>query len=256
MILSSPESFMNSMQNKITHAFILAAGFGKRMMPLTKNQPKPMVGVLGQPMIGHILDHLKIAGVTHVTVNGHYKAEILREYLKTRDDLAITFSYEKDILETGGGLVHGLHTMPTDAPFFIINGDAFWINSDQGTTLDQLSHDWDADKMDLLTLLQDKDKMALGTGVGDYDILENGQVKRNLNQQGKYMFAGVRIAHPRIFKDAPSGRWNFLDLMDKTQELGTHFGHIHQGAWHHLSTPDDIKRLEKHYDQIPLSATR
>lgn len=228
----------------IDHAFILAAGFGRRMMPLTKDKPKPMVPVLGQPMIGHILDHLNAAGVKYVTVNGHYKADVLNAYLKTRTDLSITFSYEDDILETGGGLIYGLHTMPKDKPFYIINGDAFWINQSGEQTLVQLAKDWDDTTMDLLTLLQDKDAMTLSQGVGDYDVLPTGHVKRSLQQKGQYMFAGVRIAHPRIFEGYKIERFGFLDIMDATQEKGTHFGHIHRGQWYHLSTPEDIKDLE------------
>lgn len=236
---------------QITHAFILAAGFGKRMMPLTAERPKPMVEILGKPIIGYTLDHLKASGVEKVTVNGHYKADVLKEYLETRDDLDITFSYEEEVLDTGGGLVYGLHSMPINKPFFIINGDAYWMNAPQGKTLDQLATDWDEDQMDLLTLLHDKDTLHGTSGIGDYIVKDDGRVKRCPNKDGDYMFAGIRIAHPRIFEGCKLVKFSFLELMDNTQNIGTHFGHIHQGHWYHLSTPEDVAQLEQELKTEP-----
>ena len=214
------------------------------MMPLTAQQPKPMVTVRGKPMIGHILDHLKAAGVTHVTVNGHYKPDPLEAYLNTREDLNLTFIRETKALETGGGLINGLHTMPDDAPFYIINGDAFWFNPHNGNSLLNLAAKWDSTQMELLLLLQDKDSMPGNSGKGDYAIAPNGQAQRNLNRNGSHMFAGIRICDKRIFDGESLRKFSFLELMDKAQSNGHLFGHDHTGQWHHLSTPEDITALE------------
>jgi MurNAc alpha-1-phosphate uridylyltransferase len=229
------------MENKIDHAFVLAAGFGTRMMPLTATQPKPMVKVFDVPMIGHILDHLKAAGVTHVTVNGHYKPEVLEAYLKTRDDLDITFAYEEGILDTGGGLVNALDTMPKDQPFYIINGDAYW-DSSEDFVLTDLAKNWDESKMDILLLLQQKEQVREGNG--DYHILSNGQAKRALDRAGTHMFTGIRLCHPRVFEGQILRKFSFLECMDKAQNEGRLFGMENKGLWHHLSTPEDISDLE------------
>ena len=90
------------------HAFILAAGMGKRLRPYTDSIPKPMVAVGGQPIIDRTIDKLIEAGVTQVTINTHYMADILEAHLRKRKDIEITFSREETLLDTGGGIKNAL----------------------------------------------------------------------------------------------------------------------------------------------------
>src|SRR5690349_15703696 len=98
-------------------AFILAAGLGTRLKPYTDTMPKPMVPVNGKPIIGHILDQVRDAGCKSATVNLHHKADVLRDYLATRDDIQIHESFEEILLETGGGAKKALSTLGLN-PFY------------------------------------------------------------------------------------------------------------------------------------------
>ena len=62
-------------------AMVLAAGHGKRMRPLTETTPKPLLEVSGRPMLDHILDHLKRAGVERIVVNLHHLGEAIEDHL-------------------------------------------------------------------------------------------------------------------------------------------------------------------------------
>jgi MurNAc alpha-1-phosphate uridylyltransferase len=88
-------------------AMVLAAGLGKRMRPLTATRPKPLVEVAGKPLLDHVLDRLRAAGIARVVVNVHYLADALEAHLGCRArDLDIHVSDERDLLlETGGGVV-------------------------------------------------------------------------------------------------------------------------------------------------------
>src|SRR3546814_15944287 len=65
-------------------AMVMAAGLGKRMRPLTATRPKPLVEVAGQPLIDHVFDRLRSAGVKRAVVNVHYLADALEAHLKKR----------------------------------------------------------------------------------------------------------------------------------------------------------------------------
>lgn len=232
------------MTHTIDHAFVLAAGLGTRLRPYTDRMPKPMVPLSGKPLLGHIFDHLKRAGVKKIVVNTHHMPEHIRDYIATRDDLIFSESFEEELLETGGGIRKVLHKFGEN-PFYIINGDAFWTEGDV-PALTRLAETFDPEKMDLLLLMQPVDKMTLTEGVGDYTLTPEGRPVRLPEKGGTHMFAGVRIVHPRLFAGTQPGKFSFLPLMDKAEAEGRLFAIEHAGEWHHISTPKDLETVEAH----------
>ena len=223
------------------HAFILAAGMGSRLRPYTDTMPKPLVTVAGAPIIDHILDKLVNAGITHVTINLHYMGDILKEHLSDRADIHITLSEEAGLLDTGGGVKNALSTLG-DEPFFIINGDAFWSEGETDI-FSRLSSQWQDDNMDILLALQPIERVTLTKGVGDYLLSDQGHASRDTSQNGSMMFAGIRLCHPRIFKNTPDTAFSFLELMDKAESNNRLYGIEHLGDWHHISTPEELDRV-------------
>lgn len=232
---------MSNSSKQITKGFILAAGFGKRMMPLTADKPKPMVAVQGKPMIDHIIGSYEAFGISTIVVNTHYNAEILEQHLGALPSKAdILISHEEDILETGGGISHALPLMQR-ADFFVSSGDSYL--EDAPAAMRKMQEYWDSEKMDILILLQDIKAMTLTQGVGDYDLDDNGRAIRSKDKTGRYMFTSLRINAPHIFDDAPAGPYSYLELLDRAQSAGRLYGIVHHAQWHHISTPDDVARL-------------
>ncbi|MBQ4400439.1 MAG: NTP transferase domain-containing protein, partial [Alphaproteobacteria bacterium] len=96
---------------KITQAFILAAGRGKRMQHLTDDKPKPLVTVADKCLIDYNIDHIKSCGIKDCVVNLCYKGEMIRNHLQQRGDMNFIFSEEEEALETGGGIKNALPLM-------------------------------------------------------------------------------------------------------------------------------------------------
>src|SRR3989338_7257764 len=109
-------------QGTIMRAMILAAGLGTRMRPLTTHIPKPMVPVLGKPLIGHVLEVLKKAGIREVIVNLHHLPLSLKKYLRSQKNFKISFSLEPKILGTGGGILKAKSFFQNQR-FVVINSD-------------------------------------------------------------------------------------------------------------------------------------
>src|SRR5690554_7449265 len=91
-------------------AMILAAGFGKRMRPLTDHCPKPLLPVAGKPLIVHHLERLADANITQVVINVSYRAEQIMTALGDGASygVQIRWSQEATPLETGGGIHQAL----------------------------------------------------------------------------------------------------------------------------------------------------
>ncbi|OIN86894.1 MAG: hypothetical protein AUJ12_04605 [Alphaproteobacteria bacterium CG1_02_46_17] len=232
---------------KIDTAFVLAAGKGTRMAPLTDSLPKPLVSLNDRPLLDYIFDYLKAEDVQHLIVNAHHLPDKISQYLDGVSGFtSVDFVQEPVLLETGGGLKNAAQFLPKNAPFFMINGDAFWVDKD-GTmgALAALSNTFDANDMDILLLLIPVLRMTLTQGVGDYDIAADGRLIRAQDKTGDLMFTGIRIVHPRILESMPDGVYSFLQQMDAAEESGRLYGVVYDGDWHHISTPEDVDNVEK-----------
>lgn len=228
------------MKHKPDKAFILAAGKGTRLRPHTDTMPKPMVDIAGTSIIKRTIEKLKDVGVQDIVINLHHLGDVLEDHLKSVKTPRIIFSPETELLETGGGIKLGLHHFNGE-PFYIINGDALWDDGEK-CALSKLSSMWDAEKMDILLLLQPITAM-IGGAVGDYHLAQDGRAARAKDKAGAYMFAGIRIAHPRIFEGSPDGAFSFLSLMDKAEEQGRLYAMPHTANWYHISTPEDLEAV-------------
>lgn len=238
-----------SKRQRINQGFILAAGFGKRMMPLTAAIPKPMVHIHGAPMIDHIINSFTAHGIERIIVNTHYQAPVLEDHLNSlKTPVKILISHEPDILETGGGIVNALPLMEKSA-FFVSSGDSY-LEEAQGKpgVLEALEAAWNPAEMDILILLQDISTMTMTQGVGDYDLDENGRAVRSKTRTGRYMFTSLRINAAHIFDDVPAGPFSYLGLLDKAEQAGRLYGIVHKGQWHHISTPQDVDAVNHSWE--------
>ena len=107
-------------------AFILAAGLGTRLKPLTDTMPKALVPVAGQPLLYHVIQRLKAAGFERIVINVHHFGEQIIDYLAANDDfgLDVRVSDERGLLlDTGGGIRKAAPFFESDSPVFIHNVD-------------------------------------------------------------------------------------------------------------------------------------
>lgn len=222
---------------------VLAAGLGTRMRPLTERVPKPMIEVAGHTLIDRALDHLVAAGVTRAVVNTHYKARLLERHLAGRKSPEIVISREDDLLDTGGGVKKALPYFG-DEPFFVANSDALWLDGYR-PALSRLVHAWNGRRMDALLLLHPTVAINAYQGLGDFFLDPEGPARRRCEDEvAPFVFAGVQILHPRLFRDAPEGRFSLNLLYDKAERAGRLYGIRHDGPWYHVGTPESIAQAE------------
>jgi MurNAc alpha-1-phosphate uridylyltransferase len=226
-------------------ALVLAAGLGKRMRPLTATTPKPLIAVAGKPLLEHLLEKLRAAGVEQAVVNVHYLADSIEAHLaKDAKGLEVTFSDERSLLlETGGGMVKAAPLIDSD-PFLAVNSDTLWIDG-PADTLKLLASHWDDKAMDALLLLVPHARAENHRGLGDFHMNRVGQLRRrDRSRVAPFVYTGVQIVSKRLLEGAPEGPFSTNVLWDKAIEKGRCFGAVHQGLWFDVGTPQAIKATE------------
>ncbi|MBL9033662.1 MAG: nucleotidyltransferase family protein [Rhodospirillaceae bacterium] len=227
-----------------TTAMVMAAGFGKRLRPLTDKVPKPLTKVLGVPLIDVALNRLAAAGVKRAVVNLHHLGEQIRAHLKDRKEPEILFSEEEEILETGGGIVKALPLLG-DQPFFTVNAKIIWLNGKVDCLL-RLAQMFDPDKMDALLLLQPTVTAVGYNGTGDFIMDPDGRIARKPEREvAPFLYAGIQLCHPRLFRDTPKGAFSTNLVWDRAMEEGRLYGIRHDGEWYHVSTPEHLTEVER-----------
>lgn len=226
-------------------AMVLAAGLGKRMRPLTDHVPKPLIEVAGKPIIGHVFDRLREGGVGRAIVNVHYLPEQVERWAAAQASPAVTISDERErLLDTGGGVAKALPLLGA-GPFFVLNGDSFWVDSER-PALARLREAWARLDTDCLLLLMPLERAVGYDGEGDFDLDAEGRLGRRLpGKRAAHVFAGCYLASPRLFADAPEGPFSTNLLWDRAVAKGRLHGLAHDGLWLHVGTPDAIGLAER-----------
>lgn len=230
----------------MTRGMLLAAGLGQRMRPLTAETAKPLLPLLGRSLLDHALDRMALAGIEEVVVNAHWCAEKVAAALTAREGAPprLRLQLEPELLETGGGIRRALPRLG-EAPFAVVNGDAYWLDGPT-PALTLLARHFDPARMDALLLLIRTTRIEGEVGRGDFLLDATGRLRRpGQGQIGPYLFGGVQVMAPGLVAPEPEGRFSLNRCYDRAIAAGRLFGFVHDGAWFHLSTPGDLTRTER-----------
>ncbi len=231
-------------------AMIFAAGFGKRMLPITKNIPKALVQVNGKTLLDYSIDIFEKAAVKNIVVNTHYMAEKVIQHIKSRTNngLDINVSCETPvILETGGGIVQAIPLIG-DNPFYVKNADVIMLDKTGASCVLELARMWDSKKMDALLSLVKIEKAIGYDGRGDFNLLPSQIVNHQANKEHEFVYAGVMIIKPDLFQDKKAEPFSiFKDFIfqDKKHcyangDMPRIYGLEFKGTWLHVGTPESM----------------
>jgi MurNAc alpha-1-phosphate uridylyltransferase len=218
-------------------AMILAAGYGKRLRPLTDHTPKPLVPVGGKPLIVHHLEKIAQAGIREVVINlGHLGSKI-PEALGNGNTWGLSIEYSDegpDPLETGGGLAKALPLLGSET-FLLVNGDV-WCDLDFKTIPTALGPDDQA----LLYLVP----RPAWRDRGDFS-LENGRVTESPNPA--FLYAGIALYHPSILNGAKVEKFSIVPRLKKGIAANQVGGILYSGEWDDVGTPERLEAIQKQH---------
>jgi N-acetyl-alpha-D-muramate 1-phosphate uridylyltransferase len=226
-------------------AMLLAAGFGTRMRPLTDRTAKPLLPLGGKALLDHALDRLAAYGVATVVVNAHWQAGLLEAHLKARQARPprTILQREAALLETGGSVKAALDLLgPT--PFFVVNGDAFWLDGPH-PALGRLVTGFNPAEVDGVLLVHRTFQVHAEVGMGDFAVDSWGGLRRRGEREiVPYIYAGLQLIAPALLAGTPDGAFSMNRAWDAAMAAGRLRAVVHDGLWFHLSTPADLAEAE------------
>lgn len=238
----------------VKQALILASGLGKRMQPLTNYIPKPMVEIRGKSLIARAIDQLYQAGITKVIVTGFYKAQMLKEHVlqytsACYPDLQIDIVIEDELHEVWGSIKKSLASLDPE-PFLLVNGDAYWVDSD-ANIVEAMRQKWDTSKMKALVLLYPRERAIGYEGRGDFDLQDECVIDPSLSTSWPYVYIGLQIINPEFLYNYPLKRDSIFSIYAAEKYRGI-YGIVYDGYWFHIGTPASITETEGFMDRLGL----
>lgn len=233
------------------YAMVFAAGFGKRMSPITNEIAKPLVKVAGIELLTRSLNYLSQGGVDKAIVNCHYKHQQFYDFIKGYENqhLEVILSYEEKILETGGGIVKVLSYF--DKPFLTINSDVIFEDGNSYNAIAALKEFWQPSIMDGLLLLCDKNKSFGYYGNGDFTLTPTKELVRDRNIDNSYVFTGLQILKPDLFSSFNEEPFSLNVIYNKALEdnkiMRKFYGLVYQGDWLHVGDLKGLAAAEDYY---------
>ena len=236
-------------KSNLIPCFLLAAGRGERMRPLTDSLPKPLLSIQNKPLLVWHLESLAKAHIQEVVINHAWLGEKIEATLGNGKQfgLHIQYSPEESALETAGGICKALPIIAPENYFLVINGDVFSPNLPITQILETASRMRLDVSKPLAHLLMVPNPVQHPEG--DF-YLEGSTVKSTGSADAeKLTFSGIGIYHKDLFKDLEFGApAKLAPLLRTAMEQNKVSGEKYLGPWHDVGTPQRLQELNAVYE--------
>lgn len=217
---------------------LLVGGFGTRLMPLTRDTPKPMLPIAGLPVTEHQIAMAKKAGVTHLVLATSYLSDVFIPYFGDGSKWGIQLSYavEETPLGTGGAIRNAAKLLSTDEPIVILNGDVLSSHNLAEQIAQHLAHKADV----TLHLTHVEDARAYGCVPLDSDGRVTAFLEKMDNPVANTINAGCYVFNPSVIEMIPDNTVVSIerDTFPKLVETGRAvYGYVEDSYWLDIGTP-------------------
>jgi len=215
-------------------AFILAAGRGERMRPLTDHTPKPLLQAGGKPLIAWHLERLAAAGFREIVINHAHLGSQIEAALGDGSQWGLGIRYSPEppgALETAGGIAKALPLLG-EKPFLVVNGDVYcdWDFNQASRLADRQAH---------LVMVANP---AHHSG-GDFSL--DGERVSYARGEQTLTYAGIAVFSPGFFASVlPGTVMKLRPLLDAAIAAGTLTGERYDGRWVDVGTPQRLAELD------------
>jgi mannose-1-phosphate guanylyltransferase len=219
-------------------AILLVGGFGTRLMPLTRNTPKPMLTVAGIPVTEHQLMMAKAAGIKEIVLATSYLSDVFTPYFGdgSRWGMSIKYAVEKEPLGTGGAIRNAAQLLENQESVVILNGDVLSSHDLAEQIRQHEAHDADV----TLHLTEVEDARAFGCVPTDAQGRVTAFLEKMDNPVTNQINAGCYVFNPRVITSIPLDtvvsveRETFPQLVSSGAKI---YGYLENTYWLDIGTP-------------------
>lgn len=215
-------------------AMILAAGRGKRMMPLTADLPKPMLRVADKPLLEYHIERCKAAGITNIVINLAWQGDKIKDYFGDGRAFGVSIQYSQEPpegLETAGGIKHALPLLKNESmSFVVINGDIFT--------------DYDVSWLKQLVLNDGEAHIVLVENPPHHPNGDFCLAHQMINQE-RYTFSGIARYSETFFDTVESGFVALGPILRAKLLEGVISTELYLGLWEDVGTPERLQEINQ-----------
>ena len=226
---------------RINTAFVLCAGFGKRLNPLTLDTPKPLIKFNNITVLETCINLIESLGIRQIIINTFYLKDQIHSFInnkKFRSKISIVEDGDK-ILDTGGG-INNMMKHTSEENVLIFNPDTIWKKNYTNEIIEMEKLYFSKQLKNILLLVKKELSFDKNLG-GDFDLIDNLIIKNN---DRKFIYTGCQIINKKLLSDykdkyfSISNVWN--DLIKK-KEL---YGFETTEKFYHLTDLETFKKLQ------------
>ena len=233
----------------VTKAVLLAAGKGTRMRELTQELPKPMIEVRGKPILLHIVEGLRDAGITHFLIIVGWRADVVKAFFGDGSAFGISTEYETQVVQDGTGRVVGLaREFCGNDPFVLSYGDIL-VDAANYRSLTALGEDGEA----IISVKYNPGEIAKGGAVFVNEQFEMTALREKPapgEPASPWYNAGIYTFRPSIFDFAAKlersvrGEYELTDAIDALARNGKKVRALElKGDWADVRDPGILRQL-------------
>ena len=227
---------------KINTALILCAGYGKRLHPLTIEEPKPLLKINEITLLENCMNLIQFLGIKKVIINTFYLKEKIENFIRVKNfDLDIKIINDgKKILNTGGGILNMMNSS-NESDFLTLNPDTVW-NKNHVATIKSMEKFYFSNQIQNILLLVNKSLSFDKKLKGDFNLSEN-VIKKDV--QNDLIYTGCQLINRDLLDSHPISNFSISKVWNKLISINKLYGYESLESFYHLTNLEVYNELLK-----------
>ena len=207
---------------QIDTALILCAGFGKRLLPLTKTEPKPLLKIGETTLLEKTIKLIEQLKIKKIKINIFYLSDEIKKFVKqlnTNIDIEL-IEDGNEILDTGGGIINMIKDS-NEENFLVFNPDTIW-NESYNKYILEMTNFYFTKKINNILLVVHKDLSFDKRLQGDFNLVNEKLIKDN---NKKFIYTGCQIINRNIFSQTTKKKFSMNEIWTNQMKQSQLFGY-------------------------------